>query len=214
MDIRCPSCGLTGRIDDSRLRTAGDTINCPRCKVSFPLAKPSPAVQAASSNGAPSTPTAVCSPAAAGRKESLFTLLGHFRALPPQAAAAGAFFILWGILLLAELRFFARLHPGMVQPGAFAFAASLIPVVSGVGIFCLSVWGRDAADLYSRTMLTLGLLRIAANFLNWRLLSFFSDGLPPSPLTFAKALAVVWQLAPPLLALYLISRPGVRRAFR
>lgn len=213
MDIHCPSCGLTGRIDDSRLRTAGGTISCPRCKTSFPLRQASPAAQSASSDSIPSVPRAVYDSATAAPKESLFTILDRCRSFPPQVAATAAFFILWGILLLAELRFFTRLHPGMVKPGAFIFAASFIPILGGIGIFCRSVWGRDVADLYCRTMLVLGLLRITANFLNWRLLSFFSDGLSPSPLSLAKLLAIAWLIAPPLLALYLVSRPGVRKAF-
>lgn len=37
MTITCPHCGVSGRLDDSKRPVGVTTINCPRCKQSFPL---------------------------------------------------------------------------------------------------------------------------------------------------------------------------------
>jgi predicted Zn finger-like uncharacterized protein len=42
MKIECPSCHLTGNINELELPPTGRQVNCPRCKASFQVAKPPP----------------------------------------------------------------------------------------------------------------------------------------------------------------------------
>ena len=43
MKIECPSCHVTGRINEVELPPEGRHVSCPRCKTSFHVAKPPPA---------------------------------------------------------------------------------------------------------------------------------------------------------------------------
>ncbi|MCE1225853.1 MAG: zinc-ribbon domain-containing protein [Geobacteraceae bacterium] len=46
MTITCPHCGVSGQLDDSKRPVGATSINCPRCKQSFPLPPLEPAAVA------------------------------------------------------------------------------------------------------------------------------------------------------------------------
>ncbi|QOX80756.1 zinc-ribbon domain-containing protein [Trichlorobacter lovleyi] len=54
MTITCPHCGLSGQLDDSKRPAGATSINCPRCKQSFPL----PPLESVALPTAPPTPEA------------------------------------------------------------------------------------------------------------------------------------------------------------
>ena len=54
MKIACPSCQLTGKINELELPPVGRTLNCPRCKNSFHVAKPPPKANTPLMNSCPS----------------------------------------------------------------------------------------------------------------------------------------------------------------
>lgn len=66
MTITCPHCGISGQLDDSKRPAGVTSINCPRCKQSFPLPPPeaaplvAPVSPATSSEPPPLRPCPAC----------------------------------------------------------------------------------------------------------------------------------------------------------